>query len=588
MQGKTVMDLHQNGVSRWDGMIQYRLNFEQYAQHLIEVSLTFVAQPQQQLWLPTWIPGSYLIREFARHVGQVKTINAQTTHAIPTQKISKNQWLIACDAPTEVTVSYAVYAYDLSVRGAYLDHTRVYVNPACVCLAVAGQEHQVIGLTLEMGAAFAGLPIATTLAQRAGQSDAQVMELVSTHYAHLIDHPFEVAVLSETSFEVHGITHRVAISGRHQTDLLRLRQDLQKICQYQIDFFGEAPFRQYLFMVMATGNSYGGLEHLDCTSLITPRDDLPRVGESRQPSVNYRRFLGLCSHEYLHAWLVKSIRPVGFAEPNLHQEVYTRLLWVFEGFTSYYDDLLLYRSGVIDQDVYLELLAEQITRYFQNAGRAQQSVSDSSFDAWIKYYRPDENSSNAGTSYYNKGALVALCLDLTLRQYGQSLDRVLQQLYVQSKAGVLVDETTLLVLCRELAGIDLKGFFDQYVDSTVELPLEQLLAGVGVELILDDKAWPFGMRYTDQPQGVLVQQVLRDSAAARAGVSAQDVIVAIDQLKATSALLNQYAERQPEQARAVHLFRRDELHQFTLNGGRSSMPNSRLSVVDPILLKGWL
>lgn len=569
-------------------MIQYRLNFEQYAQHLIEVSMTFVAQPQQVLWLPTWIPGSYLIREFARHVGQVSTLDTHTHQPVLTQKITKNQWLISCDTPTPVTVSYQVYAYDLSVRGAYIDHTRLYVNPACVCLAVAGQEEQVIGLTLEVGAAFAGLPIATTLAQRAGQPDAHVLELVSTHYAHLIDHPFEIASLSETQFEVQGITHRVAISGRHHTDLLRLRQDLHNICQYQIDFFGHAPFTHYLFMVMATANSYGGLEHLDCTSLITPRDDLPRVGEGQQPSISYRRFLGLCSHEYLHAWLVKSIRPVGFAEPNLHQEVYTRLLWVFEGFTSYYDDLILYRSGVIDREVYLELLSEQITRYVQNAGRAQQSVSESSFDAWIKYYRPDENSSNAGTSYYNKGALVALCLDLTLRQYGQSLDQILKLLYAQSKTGALVDETTLPTLCRELTGVDLQEFFDQYVYSTVELPLEHLLAGVGIELILDDKAWPFGMKYTDQPQGVLVQQVLRDSVAARAGISAQDVIVAIDHLKASSALLNQYAERQPEQAKALHLFRRDELHQLTLKGGRSRMPNSRLSVVDPILLKGWL
>jgi predicted metalloprotease with PDZ domain len=569
-------------------MIQYRLNFEQYAQHLIEVSVTFVAQPQQRLWLPTWIPGSYLIREFARHVGQVSTINTQTTQPIPTQKISKNQWLIACDAPTEVTVSYQVYAYDLSVRGAYVDHTRLYVNPACVCLAVAGQEQQVIGLTLEVGAAFAGLPIATTLAQRAGQPDAHVIELVSTSYTHLIDHPFEVASHSEAHFEVAGISHRVAISGRHQTDLLRLSQDLQRICQYQIDFFGHAPFSQYLFMVMATGNSYGGLEHLDCTSLITPRDDLPRVGEGKQPSLSYRRFLGLCSHEYLHAWLVKSIRPAGFREPNLHQEVYTRLLWVFEGFTSYYDDLMLYRSGVIDQSVYLELLSEQITRYFQNAGRAQQSVSDSSFDAWIKYYRPDENTSNAGTSYYNKGALVALCLDLTLRQYGQSLDVVLKALYEQSKTHAVVDDATLPQLCLALTGVDFAPFFDQYVNGTVELPLESLLTNVGVELILDDKAWPFGMKYSEQPQGVLVQHVLRDGMAARAGVSAQDVIVAIDGLKASAALLNQYAERGLDHAKPLHVFRRDELHQFSIKGGRSLMPSSRLSIVDPILLKGWL
>ena len=165
----------------------------------------------------------------------------------------------------------------------------------------------------------------------------------------MIDHPFEIAQLSQTQFEVVGIPHRVAISGRHQTDLLRLSTDLQKICQAQIELFGSAPFGDYLFMVMATGNSYGGLEHQNCTSLITPREDLPRLGESVRPSIGYRRFLGLCSHEYFHAWLVKYIRPDGFAAPNLNAEVYTSLLWIFEGFTSYYDDLMLYRSGVVDQ-----------------------------------------------------------------------------------------------------------------------------------------------------------------------------------------------------------------------------------------------
>jgi predicted metalloprotease with PDZ domain len=567
-------------------MIGYQLNFKQYRQHMIEVSMTFCAQPQQQLWLPTWILGSYLIREFARHIGQVKSYDAQTHQPIHIEKISKNQWQMACEQPTLVTVIYQVYAYDLSVRGAYVDQTRLYVNPACVCLAVAGQEDQPITLQLEVDTVFTGQSIATTLVQQTTENVQQIV-LNSTNYDDLIDHPFEIAALSEIHFEVHDVVHRVAISGRHQTDLLRLRQDLMRICQTQIEFFGEAPFANYLFMVMATANSYGGLEHQDCTSLMTPRDDLPRFGEGEQPSVNYRRFLGLCSHEYFHAWLVKAIRPQGFRRPNLHQEVYTRLLWVFEGFTSYYDDLMLYRSGVINQQVYLELVAEQITRYVQNAGRTQQSLSESSFDAWIKYYRPDENSGNAGTSYYNKGALVALCLDLTLRQHGCSLDHVLHQLYQQAKTGIEVDDHTLPEMCRELIGENLSDFFTQYVEGTVELPLEELLASMGVSCTLDDKSWSFGMKYTDQPQGVLVQQVLRDGMAAQAGISAHDVIIAMDGLKANSALLNQYAEH-VEQVTTVHVFRRDELQQMSLSGGRSAMPSCRLSVTDPIRLKCWL
>lgn len=205
-------------------------------------------------------------------------------------------------------------------------------------------------------------------------------------------------------------------------------------------------------MTMATGNSYGGLEHCNSTSLITPRDDLPKSNEPTEPSKDYQRFLGLCSHEYFHSWLVKFIRPENFANYNLHQEGYTSLLWIFEGFTSYYDDLILLRSGVISQKSYLDLLKSQIDRYLQNPGRFVQTVAESSFDAWIKFYRQDENSNNAGTSYYNKGALVALCLDLGLRLRGSSLDALMRRLYENTQNGVQVNERTIFDLCEELTG----------------------------------------------------------------------------------------------------------------------------------------
>jgi len=582
-------------------MLHYRLTFEQYGQHLIDVVLRFQAQPQQQVWLPVWIPGSYLVREFARHLSRIEVIADPdgTAAVLPIQKINKNTWQIDCDTVLWVELRYQVYAFDLSVRGAYFDHQRIYVNPACVCLAVAGQEQQPARLALSVGAAFVGLPLACSLPPcRLPLSTEPLEETVqfarqAASYAELIDHPFEIAELAQAQFEAAGMVHRLAISGRHQTDLIRLSNDLQKICQTQIDFFGSAPFDDYLFMVMATGNSYGGLEHQNCTSLITPRDDLPRLGESVRPSTAYRRFLGLCSHEYFHAWLVKCIRPEGFAEPNLHAEVYTSLLWIFEGFTSYYDDLMLYRSGVIDQEAYLELLAEQITRYQQNAGRAQQSLSESSFDAWIKYYRPDENSNNAGTSYYNKGALLALCLDLTLRQRGASLDQLMRLLYTLAQSGETVCVETLPQLCQQLIGDRLEDFWRDYVDGTSELPLVELLAAVGIEIKTEEKTLPFGLKLQDQPQGVLVQQVLRDSAAARAGISAQDVLIALDGIRVSSGSLQHAAERANQSVLLVkeiecHAFRRDELQTFRIRPYRSMLLSSRLLAVQPALLSAWL
>jgi predicted metalloprotease with PDZ domain len=588
--------------------IDYALSFEHVGQHLIDVALTFTAQARQELWLPVWVPGSYLIREFSRHVSALTATctdtNASSTNAlsgiIRVEKITKNRWRLDCNDGEKIVVRYQVYAFDLSVRGAYLDHTRAYVNPSCICLAVSGQEQLPMRLTIHSGPVFAESSIACSLMMLETASIAQnnrIYRFIADNYQALIDHPFEMAEQCSASFNVLGIPHQISISGKHRTHLPRLITDLEKICRYEIDFFGQAPFDRYLFMVMATGSSYGGLEHRNCTSLITPREDLPRANEPLQPSNGYKRFLGLCSHEYFHAWLVKFIRPQEFAVLDLGREVYTRMLWVFEGFTSYYDDLILYRSGVIDCNSYLALLAEQITRYQQNPGQAHQSLSDSSFDAWIKYYRPDENSQNATTSYYNKGALVGLCLDLTLRARGSSLDALMRALFQFAQQGQYLTANTIPDLCAELIGDRLTDFWQNYVDGTVTLPLEDMLSKVGVQTTVEEKVWPLGLKTTESAQGLLIQQVLRDSVAANAGLSAHDTLIAIDGIRVTTALLEQWTDIEGFNANrcaetdtflTCHAFRRDELMVFQIQPVPSLIRTIRLSVVDSEQIKDWL
>jgi predicted metalloprotease with PDZ domain len=594
--------------------IEYTLSFEHVGQHLIDVTLTFTAQAQQELWLPVWVPGSYLIREFSRHVSTLTAIASDqhypaSSRPISIEKITKNRWRLNCHDGERIAVHYQVYAYDLSVRGAYLDHTRAYANPACVCLAVAGQETLSTILTLQLGQTFAQLPIACSLTrydavpmteevmQKVAEKNNSIDQFFANNYDELIDHPFEIAEQSLASFDVLGIEHKIAISGRHRTNIPRLTADLERICRYEIEFFGEAPFQNYLFMVMATGSSYGGLEHRNCTSLITPREDLPHANEPLQPANAYRRFLGLCSHEYFHAWVVKFIRPQEFAILDLEREVYTRMLWVFEGFTSYYDDLILYRSGVIDRAAYLELLAEQITRYQQNTGKAHQSLSDSSFDAWIKYYRPDENSQNATTSYYNKGALIGLCLDLTLRARGSSLDALMRELFKLAKQGQYLQTQTIPDLCQQLVGDRLTDFWLNYVDGTVQLPIDEMLSAVGVQTTVEKKVWPLGLKTTEGTQGLMIQQVLRDSVGAKAGLSAHDTLIAIDGIRATTTLLAQWADNAGFNANlcaetgillTCHVFRRDELMVFQLQPIASVMQTIRLTVANPEQLTHWL
>ncbi|MCU4347092.1 PDZ domain-containing protein [Acinetobacter lactucae] len=565
-------------------MLHYQIEFDDYKQHLVHVTIRFLANPNQELWLPTWIPGSYLIREFSKHIESVKAYD-EAGRLLDIKKTSKNRWRLFNTDHELMTIEYDVYAYDLSVRGAYVDQTRLYINPACVCLALEGQEQSACEVEVFLPDELKHFQLATGLASKSLVKGR--FTLKADHYDQLIDSPFELADQTRFSFETHGIEHEFVISGSHNTNIDRLKTDIEKICAAEINMFGSAPFKNYTFMTMATGNSYGGLEHCNSTSLITPRDDLPKSNEPTEPSKDYQRFLGLCSHEYLHSWLVKFIRPENFANYNLHQEGYTSLLWIFEGFTSYYDDLILLRSGVISQKSYLDLLKAQIDRYLQNPGRFFQTVAESSFDAWIKFYRQDENSNNAGTSYYNKGSLVALCLDLGLRLRGSSLDALMRRLYENTQNGMQVNERTIFDLCKELTGDSWIEQINHLINTTDELPLDQLFPEFGLSYrVKTDKSLPLGLKLVDKPEGVLVQSARRDGAAAKAGISANDVIIAIDGLKATTKLVEKYAKQGGTYT--VFAFRRDELLSFDVECATSDLTEVELVIEDQAKTEKWL
>ncbi|MCO8103041.1 M61 family peptidase [Acinetobacter indicus] len=565
-------------------MLHYQIEFDDYRQHLIHVTLRFLANPTQVLALPTWIPGSYLIREFSKHIEAVKAYD-EAGRILKIQKFEKNKWRLFNTDHELITVEYDVYAYDLSVRGAYVDQTRLYVNPACACLGLEGQEDKAIEVEVFLPNELKHFQLATGLAAKSLVKGRYTLK--AKNYTELIDAPFELAEQTRFSFDAAGIPHEFVVSGKHAMNAARMQQDLEKICATEIAMFGSAPFQDYTFMTMATGNSYGGLEHPNSTSLITPRDDLPKANEPEEPSKEYQRFLGLCSHEYFHSWLVKFIRPDSFVNYDLNREGYTSLLWIFEGFTSYYDDLILLRSGVVNQESYIALLKAQIDRYLQNPGRAIQTVAESSFDAWVKFYRQDENSNHAGTSYYNKGCLVALCLDLGLRLRGSSLDELMRKLYDNAQQGIQVHERTIYELCQELTGDSWAEQINHLINTTEELPLDQLFPEFGLSYSLkNDKRLPLGLKLADKSEGVLVQAARRDGQAAQAGLSAHDVIIAIDGLKASSKLIEQYAKQSG--SFTVHAFRRDELMQFEVNAAGSELTEVELKVEDQAKLDRWL
>ena len=503
--------------------VHYRIETADPHARLFTVTLT-VAHPQEQqeLSLPVWIPGSYLVREFSKNL---QRLSAQQGRRVPLVQLDKHRWRATCRTDRPLVLTYEVCAYDSSVRTAWLDASRGFFNGTSVCLRVHGQEDAPHALEVASTAATAHWSVATGLTPQSIDKRGFGVYAAS-HYDELVDCPVEMGTFWSGQFTACGVAHRFVVAGAAPSfDGKRLLADTQKICETAIRFWhgkGKPPIKNYLFMLNAVHDGYGGLEHRNSTALICGRRDLPRTGEARA-SDGYTTLLGLISHEYFHTWNVKRLRPAEFFRYDYSQENYTQLLWFFEGFTSYYDDLLLRRAGLIDDATYLKLLAKATNQVLQTPGRSVQTVAQASFDAWVKYYRQDENTPNATVSYYTKGSLVALCLDLTLRREGKTtLDDVMRALWKRCAGGPMT-EADLRAELASLAGRSFDNELDQWVHSTAELPLAELLAAHGVALKPEPPqlAQRLGLRVTEN-HSVQLKTVLRGGPAEKAGMAAGD------------------------------------------------------------------
>ena len=504
--------------------LHYRIEPADLHAHLFHITLT-IAQPaaQQRVALPVWIPGSYMVREFAKNLQNLRA--GQGRRSVPVQQLDKTTWQVDATPGKPLVLSYAVYALDNSVRTAWLDASRGFFNGTSLCLQVAGQETLPHTLELVSTRATASWHVATGLPAVATDTRG-FGSYLADDYDALVDHPFELGHFWSGEFKACGVPHRFVVAGAAPSfDGARLLADTQKICEAEIRFWhprGKPPHTNYVFMLNAVDDGYGGLEHRNSTALICTRRDLPRVGDKRS-SEGYTTLLGLISHEYFHTWNVKRLKPAAFAQFDYSRENYTQQLWFFEGFTSYYDDLLLRRAGLLDDAAYLRLLNKTINQVDQTPGRLVQSVAESSFDAWVKYYRQDENTPNATVSYYTKGALVALCLDLTLRAEGTTdLDEVMRALFKRCKGGPM-SEADLLDVLQLLAGRSLAPELAQWVHSTDTLPLQPLLERHGVAVHADPShmAQRLGLRVAEAGS-IVVKTVLRGGAAEKAGFRAGD------------------------------------------------------------------
>jgi predicted metalloprotease with PDZ domain len=538
-------------------MIEYRLRFPDLRAHLVEVEVTAEAHADEVAFaLPAWSPGSYLVRDYARNVRDFAGFAGGS--ALPAEKRDKQTFVVAARGQPRVGLRYRVYAHELTVRTSHVDARHAFLHGPSLLMYLPGRINEPATLALE---APPGWQVATTL-PRAGEA------FRADDYHHLVDCPIELAPeLTRIQFSACDTPHELAICGRADGPIPEtLADDAARIVATAAAIFGGLPYERYLFLLhLAGGAAAGGLEHRDSAALLA-------APSCFRPRKAYEDLLELVAHEHFHAWNVKRIRPRALARLDYAREAYTGVLWLCEGVTSYYDRHLLVRAGLVPPKRFLEKLGEELARLALVPGRHVQSLAESSFDAWIKFYKPDEATPNATVSYYLKGGLVALALDLHIRAATagkRSLDdavRALWQEHGRSPDGF--DEVALRGLWEAATGVPLANWFAEWIDGRGEPDFAGVLALAGLSVEPqepDDPDAPTGAWLGAETREVAggraqLATVLSAGPAEQAGLAPGDELIALDGLRVDARTLrDRLAARQPGERARIHVLRRDEL-----------------------------
>ena len=568
--------------------LSYQVAMSQPASHLFEVTLHLSnwQSATLDLKMPVWTPGSYLVREYARHLQDFKATSSQGD--LSSHKLSKNHWQVATADVSEVKVSYRVYANELTVRTNHLDTTHGYFNGAALFFFVPGLEQQPI--EVKIVPPQSDWQVSTTLPQIEGETNTYVAQDFDT----LVDTPFEVGTQRVYNFEVLGTPHSLAIWSQGNANPQQIIADTTKVIETEAAMFGGLPYKQYLFLLHLSGSGYGGLEHKDCCTL-----NYPRFGFRDRDK--YQRFIQLVAHEFFHLWNVKRIRPQALEKFNYEGENYTTSLWFCEGTTSYYDILIPLRAGIYNRKTCLKNLSKDISKYLNTIGRTVQPLGESSYDAWIKLYRRNANSDNNQISYYLKGQFVSLLLDLLIRakhQNKRSLDDVMSlmwQRFGQSEVGF--SETELRDTIAEVAAVKLDDFFSRYIETTEELPFDDYLAPFGLYLkTVTESDIPYlGIKLQSENNREVIQFVAAESPAALVGIDAKDELLAIDGIKIDAKSLNErLKDYQAGDTIQIVLFHQDELQTLCVTLDKPQSNSYELVIKDDLSpqqqqnLRGWL
>lgn len=563
--------------------VHYAVRVDSISGHYFHVTQTIrqTGDAPIILSLPAWIPGSYMIRDFSKNIVQFD-VKDDKGEPLPYEKLDKQSWQILPSGKT-ITVSILVYAYDLSVRSAYINDEYAFFNGTSVFLQWQGYTGP-CSLAVQLPEHKQDQwQIATAMPSANPQSDEHAY--LAADYNELIDHPVLMGEFDIATFSTKEVDFKFVLTGKHRADVERICQDLVAVCEHHLTLFNDAvPIQEYWFMTLLCEGGFGGLEHRASTVLQYPRTDLPTVRHRNTMPDGYRRFLSLCSHEFFHTWHVKRNKPDAFIELDLSKEVYTEQLWIYEGFTSYMDDLSLVRSKLIEPESYLELLGQNLTRLSRNPGERKQTVAESSFYAWTRFYQQDASAANNIVSYYAKGAEIALCLDLLIRQESNNhaslftVMRLLWKKYGSVNLGTQID--TIQTLLKDDLDMNLDAFFQQALYSTQPLPTQHLLNEVGIETCFraqseagdkggkpSDKITKvdFGAHYEDHAIGVKITQVLESSAAYLAELFVGDLLISVEHWQINKAKLQSVLDDHSDKDKlTLHVFRDGRLIQLCM------------------------
>ncbi len=553
----------------------YQVAMSQPASHLFEVTLK-VRNWQSttlDLKMPVWTPGSYLVREYAKHVQDFVAHNSDG-QILASKKNSKNHWQIETKNCSEVTVSYRIFANELTVRTNHLDSTHGFFNGAALFFFVTGLEKQPI--KIKIVPPQSDWQVTTTLPKVEGEANTFIAQDFDT----LVDTPVEVGTQKVYDFEVLDKPHSLAIWSKGNANPKKIIADTKKVIEKEAELFGGLPYQKYLFLLHLSGSGYGGLEHKNCCTL-----NYPRFGFRDRDK--YNRFIQLVAHEFFHLWNVKRIRPKALETFDYEAENYTTSLWFCEGTTSYYDILIPLRAGIYDRKTFLENLSKDITKYLNIFGRKVQPLGESSYDAWIKLYRRDANSDNNQISYYLKGQFVSLLLDLLIRakhHNKQSLDdvmRLMWQRFGQDETGFT--ETQLRGVITEVAEQNLDNFFSRYIETTEELPFDDYLDFFGLYLkTIEESEIPYmGIRVQSENNQEVIKFVAAESPAAQGGIDANDELLAIDGIRVNAQSLNErLKDYQVNDTIHVTVFHQDQLKTLPITLAQPQVSRYEVAIQD--------